>query len=59
MGNPDDTGTTTIGAYRGTVATLQQEQRELSARLNKRVTMPELLEQIVAEWQASKSGGKT
>jgi hypothetical protein len=58
VGNSDDTGTTTIAAYRGTVATLQEEQRELSARLNEKVTMPELLERIVAEWRASKTSGE-
>jgi hypothetical protein len=57
VGNSDDTGTTTIAAYRGTVETLKREQRELAARLNTEVTMPALLAHIVAQWQANKTSG--
>lgn len=52
MGAPADRHTTTIAAYRSTAETLKQEQREISARLNEEITMPELLLRIVVEWQA-------
>lgn len=55
MGYTGDTPSTTIGAYVHTADVLKREQRELAARLNKTVSMPDVLERIVTEWQAFKN----